>query len=103
MQAYSASFKPALDICMEIYEDVASGNEIRSVVQVRGLLPLLVPPSLLLPLLLPAGTGAGAVFLLATVAGANVRHRSCDLLNVHGAGPAPRPPDHPASVSPVPS
>ncbi len=32
-QAYSASFKPALDICYEIYEDVASGNEIRSVVQ----------------------------------------------------------------------
>ncbi|KAG2490509.1 hypothetical protein HYH03_011131 [Edaphochlamys debaryana] len=32
-QAYSASYKPALDICFEIYEDVASGNEIRSVVQ----------------------------------------------------------------------
>jgi ketol-acid reductoisomerase len=32
-EAYSASFKPAMDICMEIYEDVASGNEIRSVVQ----------------------------------------------------------------------
>lgn len=32
-QAYSASYKPALDICYEIYEDVASGNEIRSVVQ----------------------------------------------------------------------
>ncbi|GLC42729.1 hypothetical protein PLESTB_001132300 [Pleodorina starrii] len=32
-QAYSLSFKPAMDICMEIYEDVASGNEIRSVVQ----------------------------------------------------------------------
>lgn len=32
-QAYSASFKPAMDVCMEIYEDVASGNEIKSVVQ----------------------------------------------------------------------
>ena len=32
-QAYSASFKPAMDICMECYEDVASGNEIKSVVQ----------------------------------------------------------------------
>ncbi|KAJ9534232.1 hypothetical protein QJQ45_006940 [Haematococcus lacustris] len=32
-EAYSASFKPAMDICLEIYEDVASGNEIRSVVQ----------------------------------------------------------------------
>ncbi|PNW77396.1 hypothetical protein CHLRE_10g434750v5 [Chlamydomonas reinhardtii] len=32
-QAYSASYKPALDICFEIYEDVASGNEIKSVVQ----------------------------------------------------------------------
>ena len=32
-EAYSASFKPAMDICMEIYEDVASGNEIKSVVQ----------------------------------------------------------------------
>ncbi|EFJ48783.1 hypothetical protein VOLCADRAFT_74529 [Volvox carteri f. nagariensis] len=32
-QAYSLSYKPALDICFEIYEDVASGNEIRSVVQ----------------------------------------------------------------------
>ena len=31
-QAYSASFGPAVDICLEIYEDVASGNEIRSVV-----------------------------------------------------------------------
>lgn len=31
--AYSASLGPAKDICMEIYEDVASGNEIRSVVQ----------------------------------------------------------------------
>jgi ketol-acid reductoisomerase len=31
--AYAASFKPAMDICMEIYEDVASGNEIKSVVQ----------------------------------------------------------------------
>lgn len=34
--AYSASFKPAMDICMEIYEDVASGNEIKSVVQAGG-------------------------------------------------------------------
>lgn len=33
MQAYSASYKPARDICEEIYDDVASGNEIRSVVQ----------------------------------------------------------------------
>jgi ketol-acid reductoisomerase len=32
-EAYAASFKPAMDICMEIYEDVASGNEIKSVVQ----------------------------------------------------------------------
>ncbi len=32
-QAYSASYKPARDICEEIYDDVASGNEIRSVVQ----------------------------------------------------------------------
>jgi len=32
-KAYAASFKPALDICYEIYEDVASGNEIKSVVQ----------------------------------------------------------------------
>ncbi|GFR45619.1 hypothetical protein Agub_g7026 [Astrephomene gubernaculifera] len=32
-KAYSQTFKPAMDICMEIYEDVASGNEIRSVVQ----------------------------------------------------------------------
>ena len=31
-QAYAASFKPMLDICYEIYEDVACGNEIRSVV-----------------------------------------------------------------------
>jgi ketol-acid reductoisomerase len=31
--AYAASFKPAMDICLEIYEDVASGNEIKSVVQ----------------------------------------------------------------------
>ncbi len=30
--AYSASYKPALDILHEIYEDVACGNEIRSVV-----------------------------------------------------------------------
>ena len=33
LQAYAATFKPAMDICMECYEDVASGNEIRSVVQ----------------------------------------------------------------------
>jgi len=32
MEAYSTSFKPAMDICMEIYEDVACGNEIKSVV-----------------------------------------------------------------------
>jgi len=32
-KAYSASLGPALDICFEIYEDVASGNEIKSVVQ----------------------------------------------------------------------
>lgn len=32
-EAYAASFQPALDICFEIYEDVASGNEIKSVVQ----------------------------------------------------------------------
>lgn len=31
-QAYSASFGPAMDICYEIYEDVACGNEIKSVV-----------------------------------------------------------------------
>lgn len=31
--AYAASFRPTMDICMEIYEDVASGNEIKSVVQ----------------------------------------------------------------------
>lgn len=31
-EAYSATLQPAMDICMEIYEDVASGNEIRSVV-----------------------------------------------------------------------
>ena len=32
MKAYSATFKPSMDICYEIYEDVACGNEIRSVV-----------------------------------------------------------------------
>ncbi|KAK9815370.1 hypothetical protein WJX72_002388 [[Myrmecia] bisecta] len=32
-EAYTASFGPALDVCFEIYEDVASGNEIKSVVQ----------------------------------------------------------------------
>lgn len=32
-KAYVASFGPAMDICAEIYDDVASGNEIRSVVQ----------------------------------------------------------------------
>ena len=32
-QAYSASYGPARDICEEIYDDVASGNEIKSVVQ----------------------------------------------------------------------
>lgn len=33
VQAYSASIGPAKDVCAEIYDDVASGNEIRSVVQ----------------------------------------------------------------------
>ena len=33
LQAYSASYGPARDICEEIYDDVASGNEIKSVVQ----------------------------------------------------------------------
>ncbi|KAK9863790.1 hypothetical protein WJX84_004725 [Apatococcus fuscideae] len=32
-RAYCASFQPCLDICQEIYDDVASGNEIKSVVQ----------------------------------------------------------------------
>jgi len=32
MQAYTASLGPCLDICYEIYEDVACGNEIKSVV-----------------------------------------------------------------------
>lgn len=32
MKAYSASYHPAFEILMEIYQDVASGNEIRSVV-----------------------------------------------------------------------
>jgi len=32
-QAYSAALGPAKDVCAEIYDDVASGNEIRSVVQ----------------------------------------------------------------------
>lgn len=31
-EAYAASFRPAMDICYEIYEDVACGNEIKSVV-----------------------------------------------------------------------
>jgi len=31
-QAYSAAYGPALDILMEIYDEVSSGNEIRSVV-----------------------------------------------------------------------
>ena len=31
-KAYSASYKPAIDILMECYEDVASGAEIKSVV-----------------------------------------------------------------------
>lgn len=30
--AYSASYYPAMDILLECYEDVASGNEIKSVV-----------------------------------------------------------------------
>ncbi len=33
LQAYSAAIGPAKDVCAEIYDDVASGNEIRSVVQ----------------------------------------------------------------------
>ena len=32
-QAYSASYHPAFEILAEIYDDVASGNEIRSVIQ----------------------------------------------------------------------
>jgi len=32
-KAYSAAIGPAKDVCAEIYDDVASGNEIRSVVQ----------------------------------------------------------------------
>eukprot|EP00891_Asterochloris_glomerata_P009483 jgi/Astpho2/9483/fgenesh1_pm.00145_%23_22_t len=32
-KAYAASHGPAMDVCLEIYEDVASGNEIKSVVQ----------------------------------------------------------------------
>ena len=32
-RAYAATLQPAMDICYECYEDVASGNEIRSVVQ----------------------------------------------------------------------
>lgn len=32
LTAYSASFYPCMDILYECYEDVASGNEIRSVV-----------------------------------------------------------------------
>src|SRR5689334_17167903 len=32
MKAYSAAYNPAFEILMEIYQDVASGNEIRSVV-----------------------------------------------------------------------
>jgi len=31
-QAYAASYRPALDQCFEIYEDVACGNEIKSVI-----------------------------------------------------------------------
>jgi ketol-acid reductoisomerase len=33
MKAYSAAYHPALEILMEIYDDVANGNEIRSVVE----------------------------------------------------------------------
>jgi ketol-acid reductoisomerase len=33
MKAYSAAYHPAFEILMEIYDDVASGNEIRSVVE----------------------------------------------------------------------
>lgn len=32
-EAYAAAHGPAMDVCFEIYEDVASGNEIKSVVQ----------------------------------------------------------------------
>ena len=31
-KAYSAAYKPAREICEEMYDEVASGNEIRSVV-----------------------------------------------------------------------
>lgn len=31
-QAYSATYKPAIDVCMEVYDDVASGYEIQSVI-----------------------------------------------------------------------
>ncbi len=33
MQAYSVAYHPAFEILLEIYEDVANGNEIRSVIQ----------------------------------------------------------------------
>jgi ketol-acid reductoisomerase len=33
MKAYSAAYKPAFEMLMEIYQEVASGNEIRSVVE----------------------------------------------------------------------
>ena len=35
-KAYSATLRPAMDICYECYEDVACGNEIRSVVNATG-------------------------------------------------------------------
>lgn len=35
-RAYSATLRPAMDICYECYEDVACGNEIRSVVNATG-------------------------------------------------------------------
>ena len=31
-KAYSAAYRPALEICAEMYDEVASGNEIKSVV-----------------------------------------------------------------------
>ena len=35
-KAYSAAYKPAREICEEMYDEVASGNEIRSVVMAGG-------------------------------------------------------------------
>lgn len=31
-KSYSASFKPAMDVCYEVYDDVSSGYEIQSVI-----------------------------------------------------------------------